>query len=557
MMMEVDNLAVGGLGEDTIVAVSTPPGEGGIAVIRMSGSKAIDILAEVWKGVNPHEFGSHTAHLGKILDENGEVLDEVVATLFRAPNSFTGEDVVEISCHGSKWLQREICNLLIRKGARAADAGEYTRRAFINGKLDLAQAEGVADLIAASSRAAHRLAIQQTSGTYSRHIGELREKLITLASLLELELDFSEEDVEFANRDELLQLATEVKATVDRLAASYADGKVLKEGVPVVIAGAPNAGKSSLLNALLNDDKAIVTDIPGTTRDIIEDTRTIDGVLFRFIDTAGLRETDDTVEQIGIDRARARLRQARAIIWMIDATNPAEYEATLENIYEITGKDNTTEVTGRDYTSEVADEDNTAETAAITHILFFNKTDLFKRPGNPNYTGTAAVEAESESIKACLEGIKEDLEINKKDLETIKKGLGNTNLAFINLFGSVKTGAGIPELEQALLSTVSRLDTDTLTVTNARHYASLTAASASLSRVLTLLTAPVSDIYATPDSDHFAAPDSDRFAAPIYATPELIAYELREAIHHLGTITGAITTDTLLSTIFTRFCIGK
>ena len=296
------------------MAVSTPPGTGGIAVVRISGPEALDITGSVWRGKNFKGCDSHTAHLGRIVNEAGETLDEVVATLFLAPNSYTGDDVIELACHGSRWIQREIVNLLIRSGARAAGPGEFSQRAFINGRIDLAQAEGIIDLIASSSRSAHRLAMLQANGQFSKRLEGLRQQLIDFASLLELELDFSEEDVEFADRQHLALLADKVINEVDRLARSYSVGKAFKEGIPVVIAGQPNAGKSTLLNQLLEEDKAIVSDVPGTTRDIIEDTREIDGTLFRFIDTAGLRETDDSVERIGIERATDRIRRSAIIL---------------------------------------------------------------------------------------------------------------------------------------------------------------------------------------------------------------------------------------------------
>lgn len=315
---------------DTIAAIATPAGVGGIAVIRVSGPESIEIVGRCWQGKPLSDMKSHTVKLGKILAEDGSVLDEVVLTLFRAPRSFTGETVVEIACHGSKWIQREIVNRLVHCGARPATAGEFTQRAFLNGRIDLAQAEGVADLIAASSRASHRLAQRQASGEFSSYLNSLRESLIEVASLLELELDFSEEDVEFADREKMRNLVDGILSTLRRLAASYSSGRAIKEGVPVVIAGAPNAGKSTLLNALLGEEKAIVTNIPGTTRDVIEDTREIGGVLFRFVDTAGLRTTIDVVEQMGITRAEQRIERASIVVWVLDMTE--EYEDKLAEI---------------------------------------------------------------------------------------------------------------------------------------------------------------------------------------------------------------------------------
>lgn len=310
--------------DDTIVAVATPSGKGALAIIRVSGPKALDIIDSVWQGKPLRNCASHSAHLGCIKDEEGNILDQALATVFLGPKSFTGEDVVELSLHGSQWIVREVTNLLLRKGARGAEPGEFSRRAFLNGRMDLASAEGVADLIASSSKAAHRLAMQQTRGVFSKEFNTLREKLIELASLLELELDFSEEDVEFADRSNLMNIAHELLSKIDRLTASYATGRAFKEGVPVVISGVPNVGKSTLLNALLQDDKAIVSDIPGTTRDIIEDTCEIGGVLFRFIDTAGLRQSSDKIENIGIERARQRLGQASIILWLFDPSSPSE-----------------------------------------------------------------------------------------------------------------------------------------------------------------------------------------------------------------------------------------
>ncbi|MDE7461721.1 MAG: tRNA uridine-5-carboxymethylaminomethyl(34) synthesis GTPase MnmE, partial [Muribaculaceae bacterium] len=307
---------------ESITAISTPAGVGGIAVIRLSGKDALEIADRVWKGKRLSEVESHTAHLGEILDAEGEMIDSAVATVFREGRSFTGENTVEFSVHGSKWIQREVIARLIQAGARAADRGEFTQRAFLNGRLDLAQAEAVADLIASESKAAHRIAASQIKGQFSRRLNAIRDDMIKLASLLELELDFSEEEVEFADRKQLLDLTESTLSQIRRLSSTFRTGKALKEGVPTVIAGIPNAGKSTLLNHLIGDEKAIVSDIPGTTRDTIEDTAEINGVLYRFIDTAGLRDSDDTIERIGIERAHAQLSKARIILWLIDPTSP-------------------------------------------------------------------------------------------------------------------------------------------------------------------------------------------------------------------------------------------
>lgn len=310
--------------DDTICAISTPAGTGGIAVVRISGENAIDYVMKSWKGVDLNSAKSHTLHLGRIVDKNGETLDEVVASIFRAPNSFTGENVIELSCHGSVWIQRQLLNLLIANGCRAAEGGEFTRRAFMNGRLDLSQAEAVADLIASSSRASHRIAVNQMRGGFSKMLSSLRDQLLEFVSLMELELDFSEEEVEFADRSRLISLAEQIHQVIARLADSFAVGNAIKNGFPVAIVGEPNAGKSTLLNRLLHDDKALVSDIRGTTRDVIEDTITLGGLLFRFIDTAGIRQTTDTIETMGIERTFKKLDEASIILWMVDGTQPAE-----------------------------------------------------------------------------------------------------------------------------------------------------------------------------------------------------------------------------------------
>ncbi|MDE6323883.1 MAG: tRNA uridine-5-carboxymethylaminomethyl(34) synthesis GTPase MnmE, partial [Paramuribaculum sp.] len=296
---------------DTICAISTPPGVGGIAVARISGPDAFEITDRIWKGRKLSETTTHTAHLGTLLNPDGSILDQAVATIFRAPGSFTGENVVELSVHGSRFVQRELLKNLVSAGCRLAKPGEFTRRAFVAGKMDLAEAEAVADVIASDSRAAHRIAISQMRGSYSEKLSSMRQKLVDLAALLELELDFSEEDVEFASREKLLKIARQVHDEVKRLARSFSAGKAIKDGIPVAIAGHTNAGKSSLVNALLDDERAIVSDIHGTTRDTIEETLELGDYLFRFIDTAGLRQTTDRIEQQGIERTRQMIDRAR------------------------------------------------------------------------------------------------------------------------------------------------------------------------------------------------------------------------------------------------------
>lgn len=467
---------------DTIVAVSTPSGIGGIAVIRLSGKDAIKILSKCWKGASLDEMVTHTAHLGKILFEDGKALDEVVVTYFKGPRSYTGEDVVEISCHGSRWIQREMVNLLVRHGARPADPGEFTKRAFLNGRLDLAQAEGVIDLISSSSRASHRMAMQQANGRFTAYLNQLRDSLIEFASLLELELDFSEEEVEFADRERLRDLADEIIRVLDRLAASYSTGKALKDGVPVVIAGAPNAGKSTLLNQLLDEDKAIVSDIPGTTRDVIEDTCEINGILFRFADTAGLRDTLDSVERIGISRAEERLSKASIVLWLLDMTG--DVNAALEEI-----------------------EGRVEALPDASHVLLCNKTDLMETLEN---------------------GLQETVSLSEDGLQ---ERIRNKFSSVLQISASL--GEGIDELRETMCSLACREynpETDMI-LTNGRHYAALLRGSEALKRA--------------------------RVALDTGLSADFIAQDVRESLHHLGTLTGTISTPDLLASIFTRFCIGK
>ena len=307
---------------DTICALSTPPGIGAIAIVRLSGPKAIPISSMFFKSrkidFTVEQFETHTAHFGNFSSEN-EVIDEVVLTIFRNPHSYTGDDIVEISCHGSDYIQQRILEVLIDAGARMARAGEFTLRAFLNGRLDLSQAEAVADLISSRSKVAHDLALSQMRGGFSQKIKEMRSQLLDFASLLELELDFSEEDVEFADRGKLKMLLTGIIDEMNKLASSFSLGNVIKRGIPVAIIGKPNVGKSTLLNALLNEERAIVSEIPGTTRDTIEDTFTTQGITFRFIDTAGLRaHTNDTIETIGISRTYEKIKEASAILYLFD-----------------------------------------------------------------------------------------------------------------------------------------------------------------------------------------------------------------------------------------------
>lgn len=420
--------------DETIAALATPAGSGAIAVIRLSGTKAISIASELFKSVSGKDLSlqpTHTVHLGNIMD--GErIVDEVLATVFKGPNSYTGEDVVEISCHGSHYIQQEILQLALRHGCRMANAGEFTLRAFLNAKMDLSQAEAVADLIASDSAASHQLAIQQMRGGFSSEIKKLREELLNFASLIELELDFAEEDVEFANRDEFQKLVNRIKHVLQRLIDSFATGNVLKNGIPVAIVGEPNVGKSTLLNALLNEERAIVSDIAGTTRDTIEDEISIGGVSFRFIDTAGIRETQDTIEGLGIKKTFEKMDQAQVVVFLIEA----EKLIREEDFFKV----------------EIEKIRNKYPQKAL--LVIANKADRVS-------------EDKREQIKA-----------NIASYTTTKEKSG-----FLLL--SAKTGMGVDSLKEALLEFVNTgaLRNNETIVTNSRHYDALLKALEEIDKV--------------------------------------------------------------------------
>jgi len=451
--------------QDTIIALSTPTGEGAIGVIRLSGPEAITLVNQVFHGKNLLEQPSHTLHYGTIRQQS-KILDEVVVSLYVAPNSFTKENIVEISCHGSSYIIQQIIELFIGLGTRLAKPGEFTQRAYLNGQYDLAQAEAIAELIAADSEAAHRAAMYQMRGGFSEEIHQLREQLVRFASLIELELDFSEEDVEFANREELKELVQTILSKTQRLIQSFSIGNVIKNGVPTVIAGKPNVGKSTLLNALLNEEKAIVSDIPGTTRDVIEDEITIEGVRFRFIDTAGIRETTDTVEAIGVQRTHEKMKQAALILYLFDLENGS--------------------------LDEITEEMSSLEKLDIPLIKVGNKLD----------------QAQNQLVQA----------------------LQDTNNV---LFISASTGLQMDELQQKLISTLqlNQIHNQSTIVTNIRHYESLKKAYVSLEQVVSGIDNGI--------------------------THDFLAQDMRYSLYALGEITGDITNDELLGTIFSKFCIGK
>lgn len=485
---------------DTICAISTPPGCGGIAVARISGKDALAITDKIWKGKPLSAAQTHTAHLGEIIDYDGSALDQGVATVFRGPRSYTGDDTVEISVHGSRWIQRRLIGLLVGNGARIALPGEFTRRAFTSGRLDLAEAEAVADLIASSSKAAHRIAMRQMKGAVSQRLSELREQLLDLTSLLELELDFSEEEVEFASREKLLEIASKIRAEISRLHRSFNSGSAIKEGIPVAIVGETNAGKSSLLNALVGDSKAIVSDVHGTTRDIIEDTIEIDEYLFRFMDTAGLRQTSDVVENIGIGRSREAATKASAIIIVVDSG--ADMRAQISNIMPYLSETDTT----------------------IPLIVALNKTDLL-----PPSASTSAGLKNGNKVTPSLRGEFDGLAASR----ILSEISGFKSVVTVNI--SAKTGAGLDELQAELVGIARHLaDSDgenDILITNARHAEALQNALVSIDRVIAALGAQLSG--------------------------ELVAQDLRETLSHLSSITGEIPSTEILNTIFSSFCIGK
>ena len=535
----------------TICAPATIPGTGAISIIRVSGKEALAIADKVidTKGAHIAETEGYRLRYGTVFEADGSVLDNVIVSVFRAPHSYTGENSVEISCHASRFIVNKILELLVNAGARIAAPGEFTRRAFVNGKMDLAQAEAVADVIASQSAASHRVAMNQLKGGFSSELKTLREKLLTMTSLLELELDFSEEDVEFASRKELGQLVDDSLTHIGRLTASFSRGNAIKNGVPVAIVGATNTGKSTLLNALLGEERAIVSDIAGTTRDTIEETLNIDGVLFRFIDTAGIRETDETIEKIGIDRTFKKLGEAAVVLGMTDLSRGEaavleDADFILSKVNEMGGLKNVAAgsdgaETGGTSPAETGGN-SLVETGGVSQhghgdgqerkvVILVNKCDIagdFYRDDNGTGYGSGNDLGENMAEISGNKNVNQDNNI----VSLIENKYDNCKVIPI----SAKTGKGLSTLTKTLGEIGSEItgSTDETLVTNVRHYEALVRAASALERVragLHIVTLP----------------------------PDLIAQDLREALYHLGEIVGEITTDETLGNIFRHFCIGK
>lgn len=500
---------------DTICAVATASGNGAIAVIRISGADsfgtALLIFRKNGKKLEINDIEPYKAYYGQIIDtipDDKPMVDDVVMTFFKSPHSYTGEDSVEISCHGSHFVQQKILELLCVRGCRLAEPGEFSKRAFINGKLDLAQAEAVADLIASQNEAEHRIAINQLKGGFSNELSDIRAQLVELTSLLELELDFSEEDVEFADRTKLYGILDAALKHIGKLTDSFRMGNAIKNGIPVAIVGETNTGKSTLLNAILGEDRAIVSDIAGTTRDTIEETFNINGIMYRFIDTAGIRETSETIEKIGIERTFKKISEADIVIGMLDGT---------KKVKEIVAA-----------AKEIVDRVNVLKQKLI---MVINKSDLM----DTDTMFTLNDDFESYMKPTFEKNIEKNGGYMTDEYCYSITGMDLHNIRSLTTFSymSAKNPEDVDSLKQKIRRSTDapKLDGNTVLVSNIRHFEALMHAKESLEQVKKGVDSKLS--------------------------ADLLAQDLRQALYHIGNITGEVTTGEILNTIFSRFCIGK
>ena len=569
------------LNEDTICAPATVPGTGAISVVRVSGPEALHAVSAIVSCRDGRDVASapgYSVRYGHVFMQDGSLLDDVLVSVFRAPHSYTGEDSAEISCHASRYIVDNIMFMLAGQGIRAAAPGEFTRRAFLNGKMDLAQAEAVADLIAAENAAAHRVALNQLKGGFSKELKKMRDQLLNIVSLMELELDFSEEEVEFADRSELSGLVDGVIAHIGRLASSFRVGNAIKNGIPVAIAGATNTGKSTLLNTLAGEERAIVSDVHGTTRDTIEETLNVGGMVFRFIDTAGIRKTDETVEKIGIERTFKKLEEAAVVLVMLDL-------GRLQRLFSGHAAGDGDNVSGGEegilpeqLLSDILDR---VDASGQKVIFVLNKVDIFKADaasgdfpsGGDSVSGGSSASGDFSSDDASVSGVGSDgrlpeyaenrageygvltgtffrnglsgkftlPEMDNKNVSLLNKIISLINNQCVSrgikdaalVFVSAREGEGTGSLKDALSCLCQEYAgvSDGVIITNLRHIEALENASAALQRVRSGLSSGL--------------------------PTDLVSQDIREALYHLGSIVGEISTDEILGSIFSRFCIGK